>query len=63
LLKFRLEYLYNVVDYFVLVESTTTFAGNKKNYILMKINPYLINMLVKSYISLIIKKLMFQILG
>ena len=33
LLKFRLEYLYNIVDYFVLVESTTTFAGNKKKII------------------------------
>ena len=29
-LKFRLDYLYNTVDYFVLVESTTTFAGNAK---------------------------------
>lgn len=30
LLDFRLEYLYDYVDYFVLVESTHTFAGNPK---------------------------------
>ena len=30
MLKFRLEYLYNTVDKFILVEATLTFAGNKK---------------------------------
>lgn len=30
LLKFRLDYLYNYVDYFVLVEACYTFAGNPK---------------------------------
>lgn len=30
MLEFRLNYLYNSVDYFVLVESTFTFKGNKK---------------------------------
>lgn len=31
LLKFRLEYLKNHVDYFVIVEGNTTFSGNPKN--------------------------------
>lgn len=30
MLKFRLEYLYDTVDYFVLVEATVTHAGNPK---------------------------------
>lgn len=30
MLEFRLEYLYNTVDHFVLVEATTTHAGNPK---------------------------------
>ena len=30
LLLFRLEELYEIVDYFVLVESTVTFTGNAK---------------------------------
>jgi beta-1,4-mannosyl-glycoprotein beta-1,4-N-acetylglucosaminyltransferase len=30
MLKFRLEYLYNTVDKFILVEATLTHAGNKK---------------------------------
>ena len=30
ILEFRLDYLYDSVDYFVLVESTVTFAGNPK---------------------------------
>lgn len=30
MLKFRLEYLYNTVDYFVLVEATVTHVGNPK---------------------------------
>ena len=30
LLKFKLEYLYNVVDHFVIVESTLTHSGNPK---------------------------------
>lgn len=32
LLKFRLEYLKDVVDYHVIVESNLTFSGNKKPY-------------------------------
>ena len=31
LLKIRLEELYDVVDYFILVEGTLTFTGNVKN--------------------------------
>lgn len=30
MLKFRLEYLYNIVDFFILVECTLTFSGDKK---------------------------------
>ena len=30
MLKFRLKYLYNYVDHFVLVESTKTFTGTPK---------------------------------
>ena len=30
MLEFRLEYLYETVDYFVLVEATTTHSGNPK---------------------------------
>jgi beta-1,4-mannosyl-glycoprotein beta-1,4-N-acetylglucosaminyltransferase len=30
MLEFRLKYLYDTVDYFVIVESTVTFAGNPK---------------------------------
>lgn len=33
MLKFRLEYLYDAVDYFVLVEATSTYTGNSKQLI------------------------------
>jgi beta-1,4-mannosyl-glycoprotein beta-1,4-N-acetylglucosaminyltransferase len=32
LLEIRLQYLYNVVDYFVIVEADTTHSGNLKNF-------------------------------
>ena len=32
IVKLRLEYLYNYVDYFYIVESIYTFTGDKKNY-------------------------------
>ena len=32
IVKLRLEYLYNYVDYFYIVESIYTFSGNKKEY-------------------------------
>jgi beta-1,4-mannosyl-glycoprotein beta-1,4-N-acetylglucosaminyltransferase len=46
IVKLRLEYLYNYVDYFYIVESIYTFSGNKKDfYYLDKYNtwftPYL----------------------
>ncbi|GLB49957.1 glycosyltransferase family 17 protein [Neptunitalea lumnitzerae] len=34
LLEIRLAYLYDIVDYFVIVEADTTFSGAKKEYIL-----------------------------
>lgn len=55
LLKFRLEYLYNVVDYFVLVESTTTFAGNKKKLYFDE-NKYLFNKYVDKIVHIIDNK-------
>lgn len=36
LLEIRLEYLYDSVDYFVIVESNTTFTGNPKPYNFLK---------------------------
>ena len=33
LLKFRLQYLSEVVDYFIIVEATHTHTGKEKNYI------------------------------
>ena len=30
LLKLRLNYLYDYVDFFIIVESAQTFSGNKK---------------------------------
>jgi beta-1,4-mannosyl-glycoprotein beta-1,4-N-acetylglucosaminyltransferase len=45
LLEGRLEYLYDVVDYFVIVEADITFAGNKKelNFLnnIKRFKPYL----------------------
>lgn len=36
ILEIRLQELWNSVDYFVLLEASTTFAGNKKEYIFEK---------------------------
>lgn len=36
ILEIRLKELYNVVDYFVIVEANKTFSGNKKEFILEK---------------------------
>lgn len=37
LLKLRLNYLYDYVDFFIIVESAQTFSGNKKNFEFEKI--------------------------
>ncbi len=34
LLEIRLEYLYETIDYFVIIESNKSFSGNEKEYIL-----------------------------
>tara|TARA_B100001059_G_C17811619_1_gene572646 strand:- start:1189 stop:2109 length:921 start_codon:yes stop_codon:yes gene_type:complete len=34
LLEIRLKYLFNSIDYFVIVESDQTFSGNKKSFVL-----------------------------
>ena len=50
LLKYRINILNNIVDYFVIIESTHTFIGKEKNYIIIIINIYLINLRIKLYI-------------
>ena len=37
LLKFRLQYLSDVVDYFIIAESNRTFTGKNKELIIPKI--------------------------
>ena len=36
LLKIRLEYLYEEVDYFIILESAQTFSGKKKDFVYEK---------------------------
>ena len=51
ILKKRLNYLYNHVDHFVLVESTVTHRGEPKNYIMKKIRIHSKNGMIKLYTS------------
>ena len=51
IIEFRLKYLNNYVDKFIMVESIFTFSGNKKtNFILISI---------KIYLNLIEKRIIF----
>jgi beta-1,4-mannosyl-glycoprotein beta-1,4-N-acetylglucosaminyltransferase len=68
MLKFRLEYLYNTVDYFVLVEATVTHSGNPKplffednksifSKYLDKIVHVVVNDMPKNEISILLKRI------
>ena len=37
ILEIRLKELWNTVDYFVILEASTTFVGNSKEYLFEKI--------------------------
>lgn len=47
LLTYRFNLLNDIVDYFIIVESTHTFVGKEKNCFLMRINIYLKTLVIK----------------
>ena len=47
LLKLRLNYLYDYVDFFIIVESAQTFSGNKKNFELEKLKDHYLHFRIK----------------